>query len=55
MPTEAENALLSRLRRDGMTDSFALLDEHGWAMARAVLRVLAERSKYPMNGNRRAG
>lgn len=55
MPTEAENALLLRLRRDGMTEFFGQLDEHGWAMARAVLRVLAERPKYPMNGNRRAG
>jgi hypothetical protein len=42
-------ALLQRLRADEMVAFLTELDEHGWKMARAVLRSLAERRAYPMN------
>lgn len=47
--TEQEMALLQRLRRDEMVEFLTGLDEHGWSMARAVLRSLASRRNYPMN------
>jgi hypothetical protein len=48
-PTEQELILLARLRQDAMTESLAALDEHAWALARAVLHELALRRAYPMN------
>jgi 5S rRNA maturation endonuclease (ribonuclease M5) len=47
--TEQELAMLARLQRDEMVRFLTELDEHGWSMARAVLRSLAERRNYPMN------
>jgi hypothetical protein len=52
-PTEQEMALLARLQRDDMVRFLTELDEHGWSMARAVLRSLAERRNYPMNNKTR--
>jgi hypothetical protein len=49
LPTEQEMDLLRRLRADKLTALLTELDEHGWKMARAVLRSLAERRAYPMN------
>jgi hypothetical protein len=54
-PTEQEMALLQRLRADEMTAFLTELDEHGWSMARAVLRSLAERRAYPMNNKANRG
>jgi hypothetical protein len=51
-PSEMELALLDRLRVDQMTESLTLLDEHGWALARAVLHELALRRAYPMNNRK---
>jgi hypothetical protein len=48
-PTEQEMALLRRLQADDMVRFLTELDEHGWSMARAVLRELASRWTYPMN------
>jgi hypothetical protein len=48
-PTEQEMALLRRLQADDMVRFLTELDEHGWSMARAVLRELASRRTYPMN------
>jgi hypothetical protein len=53
-PTEQEMALLQRLRADEMVAFLTGLDEHGWKMARAVLRSLAERRAYPMNNQQNA-
>jgi hypothetical protein len=52
--TEQEISLLQRLRADGMVEAYSQLDEHGWSMARGVLRQLAERRKYPMNNRKQA-
>jgi hypothetical protein len=48
-PTEQEMALLVRLQRDDMVRFLTELDEHGWVLARAVLREIAGRRNYPMN------
>jgi hypothetical protein len=48
-PTEQELTLLRRLQADDMVQFLTELDEHGWSMARAVLRELASRRPYPMN------
>lgn len=53
--TDAEMALFQRLKRDEMTAFLAELDEHGWMMARAVLKELASRKAYPMNNRKRGG
>lgn len=53
--TDAEMALFARLQRDEMVRFLTELDEHGWAMARAVLRELAARRKYPMNNKPKGG
>lgn len=51
--TDAEMALFQRLQRDEMVRFLTELDEHGWAMARAVLKELASRKNYPMNNRDR--
>ena len=50
--TDAEMALFARLQRDEMVQFLTELDEHGWAMARAVLKELASRRAYPMNNRK---
>ena len=51
--TDAEMALFQRLKRDEMTAFLTELDEHGWVLARAVLKELASRRTYPMNNKSR--
>jgi hypothetical protein len=50
--SDLEMALLARLRQDDMIESLTRLDEHGWAMARAVLHELAVRRTFPMDNPR---
>jgi hypothetical protein len=50
--SDLEMALLARLRQDDMIESLTRLDEHGWAMARAVLHELAARRTFPMNNRK---
>jgi hypothetical protein len=47
--TDAEAALFERMKRDEIERFLMELDEHGWMMARAVLKELASRRQYPMN------
>jgi hypothetical protein len=53
-PTEQELALLRRLQADDMVRFLTEMDEHGWALARAVLREISSRKNYPMNNRGRA-
>lgn len=53
--TDAEEALWRRMERDDINRFLTELDEHGWAMARAVLRELSSRKKYPMNNKTKRG
>jgi hypothetical protein len=48
-PTEQELALFRRLQQDDWIQFLTELDEHGWTLARAVLREIASRRNYPMN------
>jgi NADH pyrophosphatase NudC (nudix superfamily) len=47
--TDAEMALFARMKRDEIDRFLTELDEHGWVLARAVLREIASRRTYPMN------
>jgi hypothetical protein len=47
--SDAELALFARMKRDEIDRFLTELDEHGWSMARAVLKELASRKTYPMN------
>jgi hypothetical protein len=47
--TDAELALFARMKRDEIDRFLTELDEHGWILARAVLREIASRRTYPMN------
>jgi hypothetical protein len=49
--TDAELALFARMKRDEIDRFLTELDEHGWELARAVLREIASRRNYPMNNN----
>lgn len=53
--TDAEEALWRRMERDEINRFLTELDEHGWMMARAVLRELASRKQYPMNNKAKRG
>jgi hypothetical protein len=55
-PSEQELALLRRLQADDMVKFLTEMDEHGWMLARAVLREISSRRNYPMDTKaRRAG
>jgi hypothetical protein len=47
--TDAELLLFARMKRDEIDRFLTELDEHGWELARAVLREIASRRNYPMN------
>jgi hypothetical protein len=47
--TDAELALFARMKRDEIDRFLTELDEHGWTLARAVLKEIASRRNYPMN------
>jgi hypothetical protein len=50
--TDAEEALWRRMERDDIHRFLTELDEHGWVLARAVLKELASRKTYPMNNRK---
>jgi hypothetical protein len=52
--TDAELSLFARMKRDEIDRFLTELDEHGWVLARAVLKEIASRKLYPMN-NRATG
>lgn len=43
----AEQALLKRLRADGLLLPMSMLDEHCWSILRSVVRELAMRPHMP--------